>query len=685
MNRRKIQWAILLAIIVLMATITAGFLIYMSFDDKNDRPDELIDNCVPYPDDESILDIVSQGTGYDGTLRVGKNGELLFSPYLDELRDRVSMGDDLENYSVQLTFVLMEKAGIPYWAYPSVTLPISASEDKWYDVLLQGEGEDCGFCPTGDRLYNIEVTILKNDKPQMVGVWRNIQAPKAYTKSEYYTPTPIPTDADRKQVQFTVKYFTTEGGYLKGDVEQILHIGSKTASVTAVPKDGYLFACWSDGVTDATRKGEVFVRDETIYARFTKVELDPGIANMFIVTETGKPITSKTQYVNATITIEGAANDKYNTTLTTQIRGRGNSSFSSTALTTQYNSKNSYRLKLTEKTNLLGVGGSSNRDWVLQSNKFDVTNLRNYFVWNLAKQMQTIPFVPGCTWVNLYINGDYRGIYMITDQIEVANDRVEVDDSGSDPDKGYLVEFDTRGQSEIGAVEGLTYFYIPGFYDTDINLPREWVIKSNVTSKAENSFIRDYFIKCHKAIMNGKRNEIDKLVDIPSLVDMFIIEELTKDVDVGAASNFWQKEKGGKLYFTAPWDFDTSLGAYGVAVYIDGFVCEYDKGEYHPHLWLNSLIQQKWFLTELYARMQQVSDMIETAKSGVIANAAMLRAASDRNDARWHIYGREYHPFVSQKVSVQLKDYDAQIDYMCNWIDERFEWMMQEIWSRLFS
>jgi hypothetical protein len=296
--------------------------------------------------------------------------------------------------------------------------------------------------------------------------------------------------------------------------------------------------------------------------------------------------------------------------------------------------------------------------------------------------MNTIPFVPGCTWVNLYINGDYRGLYMVTEQIEVANDRVEVDDSGSSPDKGYLVEFDTRGQSETGAVEGLTYFYIPGFYDTNINLPREWVIKSNVTSRAENKFIKDYFVKCHKAIMSGKRANIDALVDIPSLIDMFIIEELTKDVDVGAASNFWQKDKGGKLYFTAPWDFDLSIGN-------DELV---DNGDYRyiyvgksgilgltHHEWYIKLYSCQWFLDLVKLRWSELSNtvIVDLIKE-VEEKSKDLMPSLMSNYALWtpvpKKIGREpIHVYT-------LNGAKAHTDFLINWLNNRKNWL-DEHWK----
>lgn len=685
MAKKIVLW-ILLPLLAI-GLVTGGILMYY-FKDDIEIP---WFQSEPYEPDHAV-GITTVGRGHGDILRVNKDGEILFSPLIKELRELVDDGMDLEDYQIKLTFVVLGSANEQYWAYPTVTLPLheptDAEEDEdaeWFDIVLKGKDVDSGFCPTADRSYRIEVSVIKKGEEKMQGIWRYIRASSMLQESDYYDPTAIPTDEERSGTKCTVRYLACEGGGIDGKRVQMLNVGDAAQSVTAVAKEGYLFSGWSDGVTSATRRGDYFVKDETVYARFSKDELTPGIPNMYIETTARKPITSRSNYVSATIRIEGAAQEKYNVTLTTRIRGRGNSTFNGYVPTTHYDSKNSYRIKLDEKANLLGVGGSSNRDWVLNSNKFDISNLRNYFVWNVARQMQTMSFVPGCTFVNLYLDGDYRGLYMLTEKIEVAKDRIDIDDSGEDPDKGYLLELDFRANYDSGAVEGLTYFYIPGFYDPDsgINYPREWSIKSEINSRQETAFIRDYMIQCHEAIMSGDRARIDALVDIPSLIDMFIIEELSRDVDVSATSQYWYKEKGGKLYFTAPWDFDAGFGTYSVAKNVEGFVCEDTEGGNNPHPWLRSLIAQPWFRYELYARMLEVNEMIEVAKKSTYAMEKLLAPAADRNNDRWGVYGEKFHWFMYEQVSLELKDYHEHVEFLVDWIERRWKWMTENLWLKL--
>ncbi len=642
--------------------------------DKGAEP-EAQEPIVTYPlDDEDVVPkIVSQGQGYGDILRLKSTKEILFSPEITELRERIDSGKSVEDYSLGLVFVLLDENGKEYYAYPELRLPIHESKGTWFDVFLQSEDISCGFCPTVGRSYTIEVSIYDNDEKKiMEGVWQSIKASDSYADSPYYDPTHIPTEEDRKDMEYQVQYLPTKGGVLWGPSRQTLKHGQGSEKIMAVSEKGYMFVGWSDGYSLPERQGDTFVRSKVIYAEFAKIEQDGSLPNMYIKTETGEFITSKQEYQSATISIVGAAQDKYNITVTTKIRGRGNSSFSGTSDMNDYWGKNSYRLKLDEKANLLGVGGSANRDWVLNSNKHDASGLRNYTVWNLAEQMNTMPFVPGFTWVNVYLNGDYRGLYMLTDHVEVANDRVEVNDSLQQVDKGFLLELDFRGDGDEGAVKDFTYFYVDGFHS-------EWVIKSEVFDKSETAFIRNYISDCHGAIMSGKREVIDRLIDIPSLIDMFIIEELSKDVDAGGTSLFMQKDKGGKLYFTAPWDFDFGFGTYGPATYTHDFVCEGDNN--HP--WFTALLTQEWFLRALQARMAMVSEMLEITKQGLLHMEKLLAPAADHQDQRWNIYASHYHPYVSEAVSVELDSYEAHVRYICDWVDERWAWMTAEIDKRV--
>lgn len=391
------------------------------------------------------------------------------------------------------------------------------------------------------------------------------------------------------------------------------------------------------------------------------------LPHLYIVTEDGQPITSKEYCKSATLAVRGAEKPVLNVELTLQIRGRGHSSFKADAPQDDYQSKNSYRLKLDRAANLLGVGGSKDRDWVLISGKFDPSGLRNYLVWALAERMGTIPYVPSCTWVNLTVNGDYRGMYTLVEQIEVERDRVHIDDSRSiDPSRvGYLLEYDLRGTLAANAKRDLTYFGLPGEESGPV-----WVIKSRVYDEQATAAVRTHLALCNDAILSGDRARMEQYVDMASFVDMFILQELSKNVDVGCSSFFVQRDAGGKLYLTAPWDFDFAFGSHRDSKSHQGLIADGKDADSHP--WFEFLVTQPWFLSLVQARMAQVKPMLDGVLQELALLYPLLEKAADQNDRRWGIYGKKFSTYIADQASVELESYEEHVEFLISWTKKRW-------------
>ncbi len=502
-------------------------------------------------------------------------------------------------------------------------------------------------------------------------------------------PTPVKKPSSGVQVRYACS--PTGAGVIDGTATQYIKSGGYTERVTAIPLYGYQFAGWSDGCTERSRAGDS-VKNDTVYtANFIPVEVPMKLTvpEIHVNTASGDSIRSKS-YERAVMTIVGADKEKYNlTNASLRIKGRGNSSWSSSyigktlgqnrwtttkkeyetvSLTDLYRTKNSYTLKFDESVNLLGIGNGKNKDWILQANKYDLTGLRNKFMYMLAEHMGTLTWVTHCAWVNLYINGEYRGLYMIQEKPEAASDRVNIDDSGTDPDKGYLIELDFRAGGDSSKKEGLDYFYIPEFHKNDSN-KREFDILSEHSTEAECAFIRDYMIRVDAAIRSHDRTAIEALLDVYSMVDIFLIEELGKDCDWGATSFYMYKEKGGRLYFTCPWDFDFCMGSYSSALNIKGLI---SAGTYGNE-WFEELHDVPWFVELVQARMNSLEDDLQDCLVLLQKYALALKPYADQNNERWPIFGVNYHEYVSPQVSGLLCTYDEHVGFIYDWILYRWD------------
>lgn len=106
----------------------------------------------------------------------------------------------------------------------------------------------------------------------------------------------------------------------------------------------------------------------------------------------------------------------YNGSLT-QLKGRGNATYSS-----EYRKK-PYQLKLSQKVSLSGMG--KGKTWILLANATDTTLLRNQVTYQLARAMG-LPYSVDCRQMELYVNGEYRGLYLLTEKIQISKSRVNI-------------------------------------------------------------------------------------------------------------------------------------------------------------------------------------------------------------------------------------------------------------------
>lgn len=494
------------------------------------------------------------------------------------------------------------------------------------------------------------------------------------------TPTPTPEKTPDKPVAtHTVTYqpSTIYGGYIKGETVQTIPENQGSSQVEAIALEGYRFVSWSDGQKNPVRTGDLIFYDKIIVANFILDLPEYQAPTINITTEDQEPILTKEYYTTAIITVTDSKNGKHDGTFTARIKGRGNSSWSSSAPQTSYESKNSYRLKFDESQKFLGIGDSKNKDWVLNSCKFDASLLRNHIGYRLGHIFDGIDYASECLWAHVYINGEYRGVYMVGEFIEVANDRVEIEDQMDSPDNGFLIELDMRGN--LDGTLGVDYFYVNG-YAEGISNPREWVIKSDLSpdpsmAAQQFDFIKEYIQNVHNAITAGNRDEIENLIDMDSFVDMFICSEISKDVDVNTASFYMYKPSGGKLHLTAPWDYDFGFGTYGVAISMSGLVSTTSSA----NQWFAALIEHDWFINLVLDRMNEKKEDYIKFIDEITGLGYSLTATANENATKWDLFANHYHPYVSQDVSTFLMDYEMHIQQLNSWLTWRWELIIVEL------
>lgn len=379
--------------------------------------------------------------------------------------------------------------------------------------------------------------------------------------------------------------------------------------------------------------------------------LSPIITDLFITTENNQNITSKDEYLKGAVTLDSDIDGFDQIGLSMRIKGRGNSTWDFP--------KKPYRIKFDERQSLLGMAKA--KDYVLLAEYNDKSLIRNH----LAQYFTTFlnfDYTLETRFVHLFLNGQYNGIYLLTEQVEVDKNRLDIDDS-SDANGGFLIEMESNdriwqeGQENIHWVKVNGYNYVIKSPDMDELEPSMVMPKINFIKNTLNRFIQSIDDKTYESYM-----------DMDQFIDYFILSELFKQVDVGYSSVYIHKDKNGLLKMGPAWDFDISSG--------NGDY--YESGpegywvDYNP--WFNYLIDKPEFESRFTLRYLEVSyqffdDLIAELNliSTLLYNDALL------NFERWDILGEYVWP--NPREMVEADTYSKQITYLKDYLIERDTWL----------
>ncbi len=258
-----------------------------------------------------------------------------------------------------------------------------------------------------------------------------------------------------------------------------------------------------------------------------------NIPSLYIETTDGKEIVDKTNYIICKVVLVDG--DKVDTYENTQIRGRGNSSW--------YAQKKPYRLKFAKKQAFLGTNFAKAKSWTLLANHADKTMIRNALTYDLGKFMG-FSFCPAAIFVDLFLNGCYRGTYQISDQVQVNSRRVEVDES-----TGWLLELTDNIHKDDPYIVTDRNFYINIKNPDDENLTTSCLqeIKDWCNQLSSTIWSDDY---CNPN--TGYRSMIDE----QSFIDWYIATELTGNVDGFNSIYAYKEQDESRLHFGPLWDED---------------------------------------------------------------------------------------------------------------------------------
>ena len=384
-----------------------------------------------------------------------------------------------------------------------------------------------------------------------------------------------------------------------------------------------------------------------------------------ILTYNGEKISSKEVYNDTVIDVFNC-DEKFRLTAESGVKVRGNSSAKDTVLP--------YRIKFKEKQNMLGLhDGKKYKSWVLLKSNWNL--IPDFMALSLAEEIFDGKYYSSdCAYVNLYINGEFAGIYLLCEHTQAADDRVDIYEPKEDEkhtDIGYLIELDNYvGEDPNEPCFYLDYNkmkYTDILGETRIVEEDGYTIKSDTFSEEQRKFIEKYyngvFKICYEGIENNKplmfdkdynvvdakgkyntaQQAIEAVVDTDSLANMLILEELVHNYDVGAGSffmavDFSEKSKYERLTFLAPWDFNWSYeGNSSGAYYASTFQKPVHDMVERSNIWLIMFMKADWFqdiVKDKWAGLQE-DDSLMNVVYEVCDVAESLE--NDLGDEDWRI------------------------------------------------
>ena len=368
-------------------------------------------------------------------------------------------------------------------------------------------------------------------------------------------------------------------------------------------------------------------------------------------------------------------------------------------------------------------------DWVLHGPYVDKSMLRNALAYWLFRQAGR--YAPRTKHFDLYINGVYRGVYVMVEKIKRGKYRVnvsklkETDIAGDSLTGGYIWAFDKVGTNTGGGgSNNQGGIQAEGFNTSDgLNVILHYPKKANI-QKEQEEYLKKYLNDLEALFKNGKNGDgFDKYVDLGSAVDYVLHQEITNNGDSYWCSFFLHKPKDktkngvfteGKVTLGPPWDFNLAMsngGMMGFGGSGNSWQIESSSKSGNGGMWGmggGSLIAPKW-LTGMWKRSDYQSELKKRwaeLRSGVWHTKVMdayldsmktyLKSAADRNFKRWPNLGKnsgqndpdpepmKYCNSSSGGMGMGMggnnaDTWEGEVEHLRKKMKERMQWMDQQL------
>ena len=422
--------------------------------------------------------------------------------------------------------------------------------------------------------------------------------------------------------------------------------------LNAVPENGWSFLKWSGDLLSSKNPIEITVdMAKTIKAEFFNPDQFTGLPIIYVNTN-GVAIDSKEDYVEGVASIIGGENYPDLVEAEMKIKGRGNSTWWQGGVW----GKKPYQIKFDDKTEVLNI--PKDKKWVLLAELSDKSLIRN----KISREMGDISrfdYVPKAEYVELFINDQHAGTYLIGQKVEESKNRVNVGD------KGYLIEIDQTNRID----EDDVYFTTDGWSKFPSNL---FNIKepSLELNSSEYNLIKNHIIDFEKALFGDNFTDANlgyrAFIDLDSFIDWYLINEICKNQDAATYSSiYFNYIPGEKIKMGPLWDFDLAYGNvdYSNATYPEGFHIKSNP-------WYKRMFEDPYFNSLVKDRFLYYETNLDMLLNKIDLIEKYLEKSQQKNFEIWPILGQYVWP-----NPVYYDTHHEEVEHLKDWIEQRMTWL----------
>lgn len=436
----------------------------------------------------------------------------------------------------------------------------------------------------------------------------------------------------------------------------------RTATTDKTIHEGYVFIPednvdhnWYQGTWKPLQENDDYEEVPTLPQENCK-PFSATVPVFYLNTEGGAPIESKETYLKGGLYIDAMNNAGYQSIgseaspVVTEVKGRGN-------WTWRGFEKKPYRIKMDKKASLLNM--TTDKSYTLLAHADDNYGfLRNTAGFALSRYFE-LRYTPTQEPVELMLNGEYWGLYFLTDHIKVSNNRVKIteqEDGETNPQAvtgGWLLEIDNYSEDPHITIYKKDRYAEPMWFT--YKSPEE-------LSEEQESYITNFLNKANDAIYSKDKSstEWEKYVDMDTLVNYYLVYEIMGNREGFHGSCYLHKDRGAdkKLIFGPVWDFGNSLWDMS-----NTFIYE----EYPYGIkWIDEIAKFPRFQQAVRARWaEKRAGLMAYLRAEVDAFIDKITPASLCNCQRWPEYG-------NTNVQARKAAFYNLIENRLAWLDTQF-------------